>query len=108
MTEPTTVPALAIKLLGGIVPGAVGAAIALRFNTSDLTRSRRIAAFGCSVGLAHYLGGAVVEHWALAGMVADAAKLGTGLFGLSIVAAMITEVPTIVAALRRRFIGESQ
>lgn len=107
MTEPATTGTAAILLkLGSVFPGVIGAAIALRFNTADLSASKRASAFLASIAIAHYLGGAVVEHWALAGMVAEAAKLAAGLFGLSVIASLMAEVPTIVGQLRRRYLGD--
>lgn len=108
MPEPTT-PAAAglLKLAASLVPGAVGAAIALRFDTSASSPRQRWLAFAASIALSHYVGGALAEQYALHDMAADAARLAIGLFGLGLAAGLNAELPQIIAAARRKLLGES-
>lgn len=108
MPEPTTTTttgALLIKL-AHIFPAIVGAAIALRFNTTDLSARKRASAFAASVGIAYYGGGAIVEWWNLTGLIAEAAMVAAGLFGLSIIASLMAEIPAAITQLRRKYLGD--
>jgi hypothetical protein len=108
MPEPTTPAAAAIlKVAAGLVPGAVGAAIALRFNTTDISPRQRWLSFAAGIALAHYGGGALAEQYNLTGMVADAARMAIGLFGLGLAAGLNAELPQIIAAARRKLMGET-
>lgn len=106
MTEPTT--ASLLKLFGGLLPGALGAAIALRFNTADASNLDRSLAFAAGVGLAHYGGGALAQWYGLDGIIAEATRLAVGLFGLALVANVMAEIPALIAYARRRLLGDSQ
>ena len=104
MTEPTTAPIL--KLLGALLPGAVGSAIALLFNTADASSIDRLIAFASGVALAHYGGGALAHWYGVDGVLAEALRVAVGLWGLAIVANVMAEIPALIAAARRRIIGE--
>jgi hypothetical protein len=104
MTEPTTAPIL--KLLGALLPGAVGSAIALRFNTADASSRDRALAFFAGVALGHYGGSALAHLYGLDGPMADALRVAIGLFGLALVANVMAEIPALIAAARRRYLGD--
>lgn len=105
MTEPTT--ASIVKLLGALLPGAVGSAIALRFNTTDARALDRLLAFMGGVALGHYGGGALAHWYGVDGVLADAMRVAAGLFGLALVANVMAELPSLIAAARRRLFGDS-
>lgn len=111
MAEPTTT--VAAKLLADAAPLAIGSAIALKFNTADLAFTGRAFAFVASLAIGHYIGGALIERAAIdPGMLADGVKLATSLFGLSFAASITAEIPQLVtamvAAIRRKFLGDSE
>lgn len=104
MTDPASYPV--IKPLIALLPGCVGAAIALRFNTTDSRAIDRVFAFAAGASLAHYGGGALAQWYGLDGLLADSTKLAVGLFGLALVASVMAEIPALIAAARRRFLGD--
>ena len=111
MTEPASgLASLAAKL----APSAVGAVIALRFNTRDISAPARAFAVVCSLAIGHYVGGGVVDYLALLlgrpppEMMANCAHMGAAVFGLSLIASVTAEIPKAIAALRRKFLGDSQ
>lgn len=105
MTEPTTMTLA--KFIVGLLPGAVGAAIALRFNTANASVLDRLLAFLAGAALAHYAGSALAQWYGLDGFMADATKVAVGLFGLALVANVMAEIPALIAFARRRLFGDS-
>ena len=103
--EPISASAIG-KLSAALLPSAVGAAIALKLNTADLSISARISSFLVSLTLGYYLGSAIAEYYDIDGMRADAARLIVSLYGLSVASTVSAQMPAFVAAARRRFIGE--
>lgn len=104
--EPLSASALG-KFAAALLPSAVGAAIALKLNTADLTFTARVSSFLVSLTLGYYLGSALAEYYAIDGMRADAVRLIVSLYGLSVASTVSSQMPAFVAAARRRFIGES-
>ena len=109
MSDPITPAGLLaafIKLLLAALPSAIGAALSLHFNTGALTFRARAVAFAGSFGTAWYVGEAIGQHYALTGPLLDGAKLLLGLFGLNLIASINAEIPTLIAAARRRILGD--
>lgn len=110
MSDPITPAGLLaaiVKILLAALPSAIGSALSLRFNTRDLTLRARAVAFVGSFGTAWYIGEAIALHYSLTGPLADGAKLLLGLFGLNLIASINTEIPAIIAAARRRILGDN-
>ena len=106
MSEPITSIGAAVKLLAALIPEAVGSAIALRLNTIPLRPLDRM--FACGVALAHYVGGAVSQYFALTGILEDASKVVVGIFGLNLSAAITAQIPTIIESARKRVLGDNK
>lgn len=112
MSDPLTkgaILAAAGKAFAQVAPLAIGAAIALKFNTSALTLRARVFAVFASFALGHYIGGAIIEWYAIdSGFIADAIKVAAALYGMSAVTSISAEIPAVIASIRRRITGESQ
>lgn len=110
MSDPITAISALLATLGklmlGAIPAALGAALSLRLNTRDLTPRARLIAFAGSFGLAWYAGEAIAQHYAVTGPLLDLAKLAAGIYGLSLITAIHEQLPSILPALRRRFLGD--
>ena len=93
------------KLIYSLVPSAIGSAIALKLNTTELSTIGRLFSFLCGVGISHYFGGAGVEHFELEGFQADAVRVMAGMFGLSLAATLNTQIPSLVSSARTKYVG---
>ena len=95
-------------LLWSLVPAAFGSLISLKFAPDDSSPMQRMVTFLIGVGLAYFIGGAVIEYFgiSLQSFTADAIKLTIGLFGMSTATQIMTQLPEFLAAVRRKFIGE--
>ena len=119
------------KALHDFAPLLVGAAIALKLTARDIAGERhfglrqQLAAAGASVALGFYLGGAVIEWVGTApvvnaageiigstgidpdGPIAATIKLLAALYGTRAASSVADEIGPAVAALRKRFFGDS-
>lgn len=94
------------KILSQLAPLAIGAGIALRFSTSEMTTRAKVGAVATSFALGHYLGGAVVEWFHVSpGYIADAIKIAAAMYGLSATASINAELPAAISEIRRKFTG---
>ena len=105
MSEPV-IPALAF--LKTLIPGAAGAAVSLWFRPASLSPLSLLWYLLCGGFVAHYIGGAIVEWRALDGLIADAVKFVTGVHGLGFLVVINSQLPSFVASIRKRFIGDNQ
>jgi hypothetical protein len=96
--------------LGALLPAAIGSALSVyldREKTRDMSKWEILAVFLFGISLAHYMGGAAIEYWHLNPMtyVADAIKLTIGFIGMATLSQTLIQMPELVAALRKRWIG---
>jgi len=105
MNEPV-IPVLAF--LKTLIPGAAGAAVSLWFKPASLSPLSLLWYLLCGGCVAHYIGGAIVEWRALDGLIADAVKFVTGVHGLGLLVVINAQLPSFVASIRKRFVGDSQ
>jgi hypothetical protein len=78
------------KILIGLIPAVLGAAISLRLNTASLTAGQRLLAFCSALAIGHYVGSAVATEYALTGAKDEAVRLLLALYGLNIARRRIT------------------
>jgi hypothetical protein len=93
------------------ISGAFGSLLALWFNKNKLKELKKlevIFVFLAGWGLSHWAGLGLIDHWKIDiySPAADGIKLVIGLFGMVSVHEANIQIPLILAALRKRFIGE--
>ena len=95
-----TIAAKLLAWLATLVPAIIGAAISLRLAQQQSSFASRILAFACGVALAHYIGGAVVDHFNIdrTTMIDDSIILAAGIFGMATVTEINTQLPEIIRA----------
>lgn len=103
---------LAIKLtgwLGAIFPAALGSALAIYMDKANkLTKLEIVCTWVFGANIAYILGGAAIEYWSIVpnSLIACSIQFTVGLMGMATLAQIMLQLPLIVSALRKKFIGE--
>lgn len=104
--------AAAFDLLKSLLPGIVGATMALRRVERKQGQHwiawcwawlvENMATFFCGVALAYYVGGASIEYAGIdpASFSADAIKIGIAIFGMEIIIQTRKSLPAFLSAIR--------
>ena len=104
--------AAAFALLKSLLPGIVGATMALRRVERKQGQhwaawcwawlAANLATFFCGVALAYYVGGAGIEYAGIdpASFSADAIKVGVAIFGMEIILQTRKSLPAFLSAIR--------
>lgn len=101
--DPTT--STAIRVIEAVLPGAIGAAISLRFMEGQWWN--KMLSFASGVAFSYYIGNGMIEYLGIVGKFTSTAILFTiGVFGLSIVNQLQQQIPDALRAARKRWIGE--
>lgn len=105
MAEPTTTAGAVFKAIEAILPGAIGAAVSLRFIPGTIWQ--KVSSYFSGLACAYYLGNGLIDYLTVApgGLMAEFIKFTAGLFGLAIVSHGMQQIPELLAAIRRRYIG---
>ncbi|MGV7210508.1 holin [Oxalobacteraceae bacterium A2-2] len=112
MSEPVTVTAAAVAAaFREYLPGAMGAALALKFLGPALTVRQRITSFAAGLVCAAYLAPAVIEFFHIEGNRVHAGiQFLFGLFAMATARELFVEINNadLIGALKRRFLGGGQ
>lgn len=105
MAEPTSAAGAAFKMLEALLPGAIGAAVSLRFIPGNLWQ--KTSSYFSGLACAYYLGNGLISYLAVpaGSLMAEFIKFTAGLFGLAIVSHGMQQIPEFLAAVRRRVFG---
>ena len=114
MSEPSSFFVLA-KGLMKFAPSLIGSFIAVLSMPSkpDLTFKQKllagVIAFSTGMGVSHFAGGAIISYMALPDLlVQDGIKFALGLFGLTLVNNIMSEINPWFISLRQKIFGESK
>lgn len=96
---------IVIRVIETLLPGAVGAAISLKFMPGSWWN--KALSFLGGVACSYYIGNGLIEYLNVTGKFSATAMLFTiGIFGLSIVNQIQQQLPEFMYALKRKWIGE--
>lgn len=93
------------------VPAAIGSALSLymgKEKTALMTKIELVLVFLFGISIAHYLGGAAIEHFAInkLSIISDAIKFTIGLIGMATLTNVLVQIPLAVTAIRKKWLGE--
>jgi hypothetical protein len=115
MTDPVTtgaaIVATALKSAATYLPGAVGAALSLKFLGADLTLWQKATSFAAGLACAGYVAPAAIEFWHIPGEHVPALlEFLVGLFALAVVRELFVEINSadLIGTLKRRFLGSDK
>ena len=100
--------ALVLKHIIPLLPGAVGAVIALKFLGEGLSISQRVTAFSIGMVCVIYVAPALIEMFAVTTPNSqNLVAFLTGLFGLAVTREVFKEIndADIVGSLKRHYLG---
>lgn len=102
------VVAKGLAFLYGLCPAILGAVISFISTTQEESKSKMFLTFMLGVSVAHYLGNATIEYFKVdpASYTASSIILTFGLFGLATIREIFNQLPDIIRAIKKRFIGE--
>ncbi|MEC5161842.1 hypothetical protein ACFDR9_004821 [Janthinobacterium sp. CG_23.3] len=113
MAEPvSTIAALGAALIApalAYLPGAVGAAVSLKFLGDGPSRSQKLISFAAGVACAVYVAPALIEFFSIGGAQVQAGvEFLVGLFALAIGRQLFIEINSadLIGALKRRYFGD--
>lgn len=100
-----------IAKISSLASAAIGSALSIYLQREKAEKMGKVEialVFIFGVSIAHYLGGAAIEYWTVnpLSLVADAIKFTIGLFGMGMLSQAMIQIPDIVKAARKRFIGD--
>jgi len=93
------------------VPAAIGSALSLYVSREKTANMRKIEIFGvffAGIAIAHYIGGGAIEYSDISAdsLIADSIKMTVGLIGMALVTNIVIQVPLVLSAIRRKWLGE--
>ncbi len=93
-----------------LLPAAIGSALSLflgKEKTESMKKTELVLTFLFGIAIAHWLGGAAIELSNLqkVTIIADAIKFTAGLIGMATLTNLLSQIPKIADALRRKYIG---
>lgn len=102
---------LLVKIGGwmyGLLPAIIGAVISFLSSRQEGSRLKLVLIFILGVGVAHFFGNATIEFFKVdpSSYMASSIILTFGLFGLATIREIFNQIPDIIKATRKRFIGE--
>lgn len=102
------VVAKGLAFLYGLCPAILGAVISFISTKQEESKWRIFLVFILGVGVAHFFGNATIEYFKVdpASYTASSIILTFGLFGLATIREIFNQIPDIIRATKRRFIGE--
>ena len=93
-----------------LVPAAIGSGLSLFLgkDTKQLSYFVILSTFLFGIGLAHLLGGAAIEYWHIDPLsyIASSIQVSIGFMGMAILAELKLQLPVMISAIRKKFIGE--
>lgn len=94
--------------LYGLLPAIIGAIISFLSTRQEGPRLKMALIFVLGVGVAHFFGNATIEFFNVepTSYTASSIILTFGLFGLATIREIFNQIPDIIRATRKRFIGE--
>ena len=93
------------KILGMILPAIAGAFVSMRYVPKDAGNGNKWFSFACSILIAHFVGRGLAQHFGLVGYMETGVIFTTGMFGLTVVSHVVSEVPKIFSDLRKKWFG---
>lgn len=112
MSEPTSIIAISTKVISKFFPSIVGSILAvLTMKFDEKTRlSARITAgaiaFIAGIAMSHFIGNAIISYYpGLDPMSQDAIKFALGIFGLTLINNILTEINPWIASFRKKIFG---
>lgn len=92
------------------IPAVIGSGISLLVSKEKTKAMRKIElflVFFSGILISYYLGGWVIEYFSipLISPTADAIKFTIGLIGMAVVANVTIQIPLILEAIRKKWLG---
>lgn len=108
MIEPTGYIAAFLKVAWSILPGVIGASIALKFLGEDLSRWQKITSFLTGLACAVYVAPIIIELMTISSAKTQSGiEFLVGLFALAACRELFREIneADIIGTIKRRYFG---
>lgn len=93
----------AFKILVYMLPAIVGSFVSLRFLPEGVGKLNKLSSFCSSLGIAHFIGRGIAEHYGFIESVESMVIATTGMVGLTVVSHVINEIPKTIKAFRVKY-----
>jgi len=88
-----------------ILPAAIGSALAVFIDNTEITYKRKIGLFFFGAFISIFVGGAIVEHYHItSSAVQGLIYFGLGVWGMGIVIQVSKQIPEAITNIREKYL----